>query len=97
MPTPADLKNFGDGVRRIFSNWKLIEYSIAPLPANHESVALAVSKGWIPQQTAIALFGELPTIQPVRKKIYVLPSPNSDSDAIRRAVAKATGRLYLTI
>lgn len=55
-----DVEKFGAGVRRIYSKWKLLEYSVAPLPANQEAVATAVAKGWIPQKTADAIFtGEI--------------------------------------
>ena len=44
-PTPADREKFGDTVRGVISRWKLMELSIAPLPANQEALIMAVSKG----------------------------------------------------
>lgn len=66
-----DVEKFGVGVRRVFTKWRLLEYSVAPLPANQEAVATAVAKGWIQQKTADAIFtGEvLPEAAKPKQKI----------------------------
>lgn len=56
--TDKDVLDFGAGVRRVFSKWKLLEYSVAPLPCNQEAVAMAVSKGFIGADLAEKLFGK---------------------------------------
>ena len=43
-----DVERFGEGVRRIISRWKLLEFSVVPIPANQDALALAVSKGFCP-------------------------------------------------
>jgi HK97 family phage prohead protease len=55
--TDRDLEKFGAGCRRVFSKWSLLELSVAPLPANQEAVALAVSKGIINQDFANKVLG----------------------------------------
>ncbi|HYF35318.1 MAG TPA: HK97 family phage prohead protease [Prosthecobacter sp.] len=42
----ADIEKYGPSCRRVYTKWSLLEYSVAPLPANQEAVALAVSKTW---------------------------------------------------
>lgn len=42
----ADIEKYGASCRRVYTKWQLLEYSVAPLPANQEAVALAVSKTW---------------------------------------------------
>lgn len=44
-PTDKDRKAFGEDVGKVYSKWKLLELSIAPLPANQDALILAVSKG----------------------------------------------------
>lgn len=46
-PTLKDKQLFGEQVNHVYSKWKLLEYSVAPLPANQDALALAVSKGLI--------------------------------------------------
>ena len=43
-PSKKDKETFGPEVTRVFSKWKLVELSIAPLPANQEALIVAVSK-----------------------------------------------------
>lgn len=43
-PTKKDKDTFGETIRNVLSKWKLIELSIAPIPANQEALILAVSK-----------------------------------------------------
>jgi len=40
-----DAELFGEGVRRVITNWKLLEFSVVPIPANQDALAVAVSKG----------------------------------------------------
>lgn len=42
--TPADRDRYGDGVERVYSKWKLLEFSLAPLPANQDALISAVGK-----------------------------------------------------
>jgi hypothetical protein len=44
--TDKDIETYGPSCRRVYTRWNMLEYSVAPLPANQEAVALAVSKTW---------------------------------------------------
>lgn len=54
--TDKDVEKFGAGCRRVYSKWKMHEYSVVPLPANQEAITLAVSKGLIKADVAKRLF-----------------------------------------
>lgn len=102
-----DVEKFGAGVRRIYNKWRLLEYSVAPLPANQEAVATAVAKGWIPQKTADAIFtGEVlpeapkPKAKAIRTEEYHVP-PRIKRNVVDEVAAhamrleeKKMGRLY---
>jgi HK97 family phage prohead protease len=44
-PTKKDKSMYGDAVSRVYSQWKLLEVSVAPLPANGEALVSAIKKG----------------------------------------------------
>ena len=39
-----DQKRYGEDVRRIITQWKLMEFSVVPIPANQDALALEVAK-----------------------------------------------------
>lgn len=82
----ADVKKFGAGAKRVFSKWKVLEYSAVALPANQDAVATAVSKGLITTSTAKKLFG----VENVKLKIAFSVKP---SEASVKA-AKDRGQVY---
>lgn len=43
-PTSKDRSDYGEGVKRVVTRWKLLEWSIAPVQANPEAVVTAVGK-----------------------------------------------------
>lgn len=45
VPTKADREKFGESVAAVIPRWKLLELSVAPLPANQTALIEAVSKG----------------------------------------------------
>jgi len=55
-PTKADRNRFGDDVQRVFSRWKILEYSVAPLPANQDALVEAVSKHIVGHAKALEMF-----------------------------------------
>lgn len=57
--TTNDKECFGQNCRRVTNKWKMLEYSCSALPCNQDSVAMAVSKGWVSAETAKSLFGEV--------------------------------------
>lgn len=67
--TKADREEFGEGVKRVFSHWKLLEWSIAPLQANPDALIEASHKGVIAPDRCKALFGvDVPDLP---RKAYV--------------------------
>ena len=47
-----DREDYGDSVRQVYSKWKLLEVSVAPLPANATALVTAVRKGLVDQEDA---------------------------------------------
>lgn len=43
-PSKKDLETFGSDLKVVFTKWKLLEFSIAPVPANPEAYVMAVGK-----------------------------------------------------
>lgn len=62
--TKIDKEHFGDAVRRVFSMWKLLEWSIAPLQSNPDALIQASHKGFITPARCEELFG---VVVPARK------------------------------
>jgi len=99
----VDRKKYGDGVHTVYSRWKLLEISLAPLQANPEALITAVKKGIVSPVAAKRLFG----IEPPRRVSIVVPiavkradssaaaAKPIDADAIiAREIARARGRLW---
>ena len=102
--TPADRDRYGDGVERVFSKWKLLEFSLAPLPANQDALVSAVGKSAkaakVSEPTAMRWLG----IEPMaakRRAVVVVPDirfvqPDIEAmaaDAVAKAIARRKGRL----
>ena len=47
-----DREDYGDQVRQVYSKWKLLEVSVAPLPANATALVSAVRKGVVSLEDA---------------------------------------------
>lgn len=79
-PTQKEIEKYGDGVRRIFGKWELLEYSVVTIPANQDAVATAVSKSADAMREFV---GGAMTINEVRKELdlrvvnygYILQEP----------------------
>ena len=58
--TDKDQKRYGDDARRVITSWNLMEFSVVPVPANQDALALEVSKssGFLKEAWS------LPTISP---------------------------------
>jgi hypothetical protein len=67
--TKADRAKFGGRIKRVFNRWKLLEVSIAPLPANQDALIEAVEKGLVTNvQVKKYLHADLPDPEPKKKK-----------------------------
>jgi HK97 family phage prohead protease len=95
-PSRKDRQTFGERVRYVFSKWKLLEYSVAPLPANQDALVLAVSKGIVSPDTVQTLFPEIELPQPRTRRcvMIVVPSTIDATETVRRQVLRAKGALY---
>lgn len=99
--TEIDRKKYGDRVHTIYSRWKLLEVSLAPLQANPDALITAVKKGMMSPVAAKKWFGiEAP------KRVVVtvnVPAPSTKDAArpinmdevVRREISRARGRIYL--
>lgn len=99
--TEVDRKKYGDRVHTVYSRWKLLEVSLAPLQANPEALITAVKKGIVSPVAAKRFFG---VDAPKRTVVTVnLAAPSSAKAArpidvdevVRREIARAKGRIYL--
>jgi len=104
-PTPDDKKKFGDGVANIVSRWRLLEYSIAPMPANQDALVEAVGKGIVKHETVKAVWGI--DAKPVGKKTWIiitaLPTPKKKpkirqcdiNKSVAASIARRQGKIYM--
>jgi HK97 family phage prohead protease len=99
--TDVDKKKYGDEVQTIFSRWKLLEVSLAPLQANPEALITAVKKGICSPAAARKWFGvEAPKRTVVSVSIPAASSTSAArsikvSEAVDRELARARGRIWL--
>ena len=98
----ADSEKYGDGVRRVYGKWKLLEVSVVSLPANQDAIITAVRKGLV-SASAVKRFGVTVPDEPApvavaRKwKVAVsIPAVAADDRAriVRDEIARARGRIY---
>ena len=96
-----DRKKYGTTVRTVYSRWKLLEVSIAPLQANPEAVVTAIKKGFVSALDAKRWLG---VATGTRTSIVVqLPPASSKKTAstmdvasiVRAEMARARGRISL--
>lgn len=104
LATKGDRKKWGPRIKRVFNKWKLLEVSIAPLPANQEALIQAVGKGIVSAvQVKSFLDVDLPELRHAvklrRKPRILLHEPPSAEDEIQksvaRAIARSRGQLYM--
>jgi HK97 family phage prohead protease len=99
--TEVDRKKYGDRVHTVYSRWKLLEVSLAPLQANPDALITAVKKGMMSPVAAKRWFG---IDAPKRTVVTVsVPVPSTKDagrpidvdEVVRREIARAQGRIYL--
>jgi len=83
-------------VRYVLSKGKLLVYIVAPVPANHVALVLAVSKGLVSPDSVQTLFPELnlPAPRTKRRVMIVVPTAIDVTESVRRHVLRAKGALY---
>lgn len=63
VPTKKDREVYGPDITRVFTRWKLLEWSIAPVQANQEAYVTAVGKS-LDAAVCKSLFGTAPALVP---------------------------------
>jgi uncharacterized protein len=85
--TADDRKRYGASAERVFSRWKLLELSVAPLPANQDALVEAVAKAIKGEQiTEDAARELLPDLVIEQAKRYAVAIPEYKRP-VRRSVA----------
>jgi HK97 family phage prohead protease len=102
--TKADRMKFGEKIKRVFNRWKLLEVSIAPLPANQDALIQAVDKGLVTPVQVKSFLGVdiepkkvVPTLRVKRRYKIKLRGERRDdliAKAVKKELSKRTGRLY---
>ena len=101
MATDIDRKKYGGAVSRIFSRWKLLEVSLAPLQANPEALITAVKKGLCSPVGAKRWFGiEVPkrivvTVDVPARSTVDKRKPMDVDAIVRREIARAKGAVRI--
>lgn len=101
MATDVDRKKYGGQVSRIFSRWKLLEVSLAPLQANPEALITAVRKGLCSPVGAKRWFGiDVPkrivvTVDVPARSTGAKAKPIDVDAIVRREIARAKGAVRL--
>jgi phage head maturation protease len=101
-PTKADIEKYGSEVRRVFSHWKLLEWSFVSIGANPDALVVAAEKSFADRDMVRKWCGgslpesvDIPT--PRRRVQIVVPAmksaPRVDTRAIRIEIARQRGAL----
>ena len=95
----ADRRKYGDRVHTIYSRWKLLEVSLAPLQANPDALITAVKKGVMSPLAAKKWFN----IDAPKRTVVTVTVPSTAvkrapidvDEVVRREIARAQGRIFL--
>jgi HK97 family phage prohead protease len=96
----ADSEKYGQGVRRVYGKWKLLEVSVVSIPANQDAIITAVRKGLCSPAVAKRFGVTVPDAPaPIRRsyRVSVAVPALGDLDRVqivRDEMARARGRLY---
>jgi len=55
--TAKDINKFGSSTRRVITKWELVEFSVVSVPSNANALAIAVSKGFVPDGDGVRALG----------------------------------------
>ena len=98
----GDRAKYGPHVKRVFNRWKLLEVSLAPLPANQEALITAVDKGLVDGVLVKKFLGVDCPAKKVYTKKHIIRLKESSFDRervelekeVKRQVARHTGQIY---
>ena len=93
-PTKKDKQDYGDDVRQVYSQWKLLEVSVAPLPANGTALVSAIKKGLVSQAEADQFLGKTK-----KKRVLEIAMPDEGyfdrvSRLTKEKKARKNGRIW---
>ena len=95
----ADRKRYGERVHTVYSRWKLLEVSLAPLQSNPDALITAVKKGIMSPVAAKRFFG----IETPKRTVITVGVPSTGTkrapinveEVVKREIARAQGRIFL--
>jgi HK97 family phage prohead protease len=99
--TIDDRKRYGPSVSTVFSKWKLLEVSVAPLPANPTALVSAIRKGlvsgadarkWLNVETSDRITIEIPATNYRSRDAGLSIQVN---EVVRREIARRRGQLWI--
>lgn len=102
--TVDDRKRYGTSVQTVYSKWKLLEISVAPLQANPDALVTAIRKGAVDADAAMRWLGWTPPKRvqvvvdlPVRAAVESGPAtmPIDVKSIVRSEIARRMGRLWM--
>lgn len=94
--TPDDRRRYGDGLHTVYSKWRLMEVSVAPVQANPDALVNAIQKGavcargaakWLDWKPTPAAVPAPAAPAPVRHSVVVTVPARTWADASRKAAA----------
>jgi len=92
--TKGDKERFGPQCKTVYSKWRMLEYSVAPIPANPETIAIAVSKGIITPERCKSLFAADPQLDAKLAALAALPQGQPPAPATATASPRSFVMLY---
>ena len=104
VASKADRSKFGDGIKKVFNKWKLLEVSIAPLPANQDALITAVGKGIVTTAQVkkfcnLEVEASMPEVKIKSTHRIKLTRPVDTKalidNAVKRQIAKQSGKLFM--
>lgn len=102
IPSKKDIKDFGKGVKRVITQWKLLEFSIAPLQSN-VGARITSHKGLINEKFNAKIFdikidekkSEEEVVKSEEWDIEIVPQKINRTQEIEIEIIKRKGRIYL--
>jgi HK97 family phage prohead protease len=85
-PTQKDIERWGPKIRRVISKWKMLEFSVTPLPANHDALITACK--------ALSVSGSNVVLGVEEPRRVVHMHVTVPSEAQRKSVLKS-GKLWI--
>lgn len=89
--TKADSMKYGEGLRRVYGKWKLLEVSVVSMPANQEAIVMAVRKGLVSSGAVKSLGVTVPD------SVKVEPSQEAPMPRVKRSISVTVPSIAWTV